>query len=1350
MNEYEALGHMKQVHRTEIPANHYFIPHHCVLKPESSTTKLRVVFDASCKTTSNKSLNDILYAGPTVQSELFAILLRFRTHKYVFTADIEKMYRQVWIHPDDQYHQLIVWRMNPSDDLKYYRLKTVTYGTTSAPFLATKCLDYLSEKAKDQFPLGSSALKHDFYVDDCLTGANSVAEAVQIQKELNKILLPSGFKLRKWCSNNGQILTDVPEADTIKTVKLDETLKHYSVKTLGLVWMPQRDQLCGRSQKSEASIITKRVVSSESAQIFDPLGLFAPVVVKAKIFMQTLWTLNLSWDDELPQELQNDWKNYRSDLQALNSMQIPRHIYNEKVPVHQEVHTFVDASERAYGAAVYIRATYKNNQISVRLLCSKSRVAPSAKETLPRLELCAALLGAELTHRVRKDLRLPIEKASGYFWTDSTVVLSWINASSAAYHTFVSNRIAKIQAVSDPSQWRHVSSANNPADVLSRGIAASKLSEHTLWLYGPLFLHGSSDKWIKRPIIGLSDLERRTKQVSLPACQGQTGEELYNCKHSNSFRRLQRIVAYMMRFCHKRNRSSTTTLCIGELTHARTIILRTIQKIDFACEYKQLVAHKAVDKKSALVSLFPMIGKDSLIRVGGRLEKSKLPYNAKHQILLPYNDPIVRMLLREMHEENMHCGAQALRAIARQQYWIINDKTMARSIIHCCVKCTKARPKLMQQIMGNLPVDRVTQARPFFNSGVDYCGPIWIHHKLRGKRPDKAYIAVFCCFATKAVHLELVSDLTTDAFLGALRRFLSRRGRCQTIHCDNATNFVGANNKLKALEEAIFTDKAQAQIIHHCNQRQVDFKFIPPRAPSFGGLWEAAVKSAKRLLVSVTATASLTFEELNTVIVEVEAILNSRPITPMSSDPTDASALTPGHFLIGEPLTAPPDVNLSPTNKTLVKRWELVSRLKHAFWKQWSMEYLQELQTRNKWKTMSQNVKEGLLVLIKEEDNLPVMSWPMGKIVKTYPGKDNYDRTFITPGHFLIGEPLVAQPDPEPLKIKSLSAQWDQVQSLKHEFWMQWSSEHLTSLQQHPKWKKAYQNVKEGMMVILKEDNVPMLYWPIGRILRLLPGPDGYVRVVEVDTPKGVLKRAIHNLAPLFRQEDPGEKRKDINDEDEKDEKDDQEPKRRKGTTLPLLSMPLLILLLLLPLAAASPINITRRSPLNIVGNIASSLFGVLDTEYAKKMSLTIEKVKTNEDYLLELVKNQTSIIDSTINIMKRDEAAIDRRIRIMNQQRVDLTNARLDSLKTFQWLKIKMPTEIIDLPHHHISAYVALFLSLGVIVVYLWKRFQKKTPPQTSSSSKDIELAEQPRLLSSSRMHHLMPSSDAFEINIG
>ncbi|XP_070144684.1 uncharacterized protein [Drosophila kikkawai] len=358
MDEYESLGHMKEVPPTRIPTDHYFIPHHCVLKPESSTTKLRVVFDASCKTTSNKSLNDILYAGPTVQSELFAILLRFRTHKYVFTADIEKMYRQ-------------------------------------------------------NLPLGAAVLKHDFYVDDCLTGANSIPEAVQIQQELNKILLPAGFKLRKWCSNNDEVLAQIPNEDIVNHVKLDETLQHYSVKTLGLIWVPNKDQLCGRSQKSEASTITKRVVSSEASQIFDPLGLFAPVVVKAKIFMQSLWELKMGWDDELPQLLQTEWKNYRADLQALNNLQIPRHIFDGKVPINQEIHTFVDASERAYGAAIYVRATYKNNQVSVRLLCSKSRVAPTAKETLPRLELCAAVLGAELTHREQQQQQQHVVTSPG-------------------------------------------------------------------------------------------------------------------------------------------------------------------------------------------------------------------------------------------------------------------------------------------------------------------------------------------------------------------------------------------------------------------------------------------------------------------------------------------------------------------------------------------------------------------------------------------------------------------------------------------------------------------------------------------------------------------------------------------------------------------------------------------------------------------------------------------------------------------------------------------------------------------------------------------------------------------------
>ncbi|XP_070068043.1 uncharacterized protein [Drosophila takahashii] len=518
------------------------------------------------------------------------------------------------------------------------------------------------------YPLGSGKLRDDFYGDDCLTGSNSIAESKQIADELNKILVPNGFKLRKWCSTTNNCY-------------------------------------------------------KEDIQ---------------------LWETKLEWGDELPEDLQTEWKNYRDDLLTLDTVTIPRHIYDGKIPVTQELHTFVDASARAYGAAFYVRAKYKNNQVSVRLLYSKSRVAPKAQQTLPRLELCAAVLGAELSDKVRKDLSFD-SSVTGYYWSDSMVVLSWINAAASTYHIFVANKIAKIQAITSQAQWRHVSSANNAADVLSRGILASKLGDHNLWFSGPLFLHGSSSQWTSTPDLKTSDLERRTKYISLQL-------------------------------------SPTSTILTAELHQARIVILRTIQQVEFAAELSQLQRYRTEDKKNRLVSLSPILGNDGLIRVGGRLENSALPYESKHQILLPYNDPIVKMLLRETHEDDMHCGAQALRAIVRQQHWILNEKIMSRSIIHNC---------------------------------------------------------------------------------------------------------------LKELETTIFTERAMDQIISQRSRRQVDFRFIPPRAPSFGGLWEAAVKSAKKLLLTTSSTASL---KLNTLIVEVEAILNYRPITPISNDPTDMEGLTPGHL----------------------------------------------------------------------------------------------------------------------------------------------------------------------------------------------------------------------------------------------------------------------------------------------------------------------------------------------------------------------------------------------------------------------------------------------------------------------
>ncbi|XP_075150685.1 uncharacterized protein LOC142224785 [Haematobia irritans] len=993
MKEYEALGHMTKVNIDNVTGAKYFIPHHCVLRPESSTTKLRVVFDASTKTSSGKSLNDVLYTGPTLQNDLFAIPLRFRLPRFVFTTDIEKMFRQILIHPKDRPYQIILWRNNITEPINYFTLNTVTYGTRPAPYLTIRCLKEISRENKMHFPLAASFLEKNFYVDDGLGGADNLNTALEIQRQLQQVMAQYGFNLRKWSANHIHLLHNIPECDQEVSLDFSTDDTNYT-KTLGLAWLPKADQLKVKVNLAPIRSVTKRTVTSDLARIFDPLGLLSPVVVRAKIFVQELWNLNLSWDEAVPSEFDYRWRNFRESLKSLETFPVHRHVHKGHISQNTQLHIFSDASEKAYGAAVYIRTILPNKIILVNLLWAKSRVAPLKQQTLPRLELCAAQLGANLAVKVKNDLDMMTTPT--YYWTDSTIVLNWINSRSSSFHTFVANRIASIQDNTTPEQWRHVSSKDNPADIISRGSDPHQLKQTTQWMLGPFFLHGDEKHWPPAFLPSPDSISTERKQNLHNLMLAADAENfLYKINHRNSLKTLQRIVAYVLRFIknsktRKENRQNRPTLTPLELHDSLIVIVRIAQHFKFKEDILQLEKHRELKGSSQIKGLSPFLDEHTVLRVGGRLEESTLSFNAKHPMLLPFNDPISRLIFESLHKENKHCGPTALLATVRQRFWPIKGKHLARETVHKCIQCARSKPKLLKQIMGNLPETRVTPARPFINAGVDYCGPIWVHFKTRGKRPQKAYLAIFCCFSTKAVHLELVTDLTTDAFIGALKRFIGRRGHCQNLYCDNATNFVGAKNQLAELPTSLFSTTAQEKIQRECATRSITFHFIPPRSPHFGGLWEAAVKSAKGLLIKEISSASLTYEEMETIVIEVEAILNSRPIAPLPNDPNDAAALTPGHFLIGEPLTAQVDVTARATTSTLAKRWELVSRIKHQFWKRWSQEYLNELQQRNKWQTASQNLQLGTIVAIK--DNLPVMNWRLGKVIETYPGSDGFVR----------------------------------------------------------------------------------------------------------------------------------------------------------------------------------------------------------------------------------------------------------------------------------------------------------------------------------------------------------------------
>ncbi|XP_037931693.1 uncharacterized protein LOC119666487 [Teleopsis dalmanni] len=387
------------------------------------------------------------------------------------------MYRQIQIHPDDRRFQNIWWREHSNEKLRLLQLSTVTYGTRTAPYLATKCPQTLAINNKSKYPLGAAALETDFYVDDGLCGANTITEAVEIKNQLINI---QTYKVRKWSANHQQLLHGIsPEDQEVDLNLLDE--EHTSVKTLGIIWLPKSDHFRIKVNTETENKVTKRIICSELARIFDPVGLVNPVTVQAKMFVQRLWQLQLDWDETLPEEMHPKWDRFRSKLKELQHIQIPRHVNNQsekKNPKTTQLHVFCDASQGVYGVAVYIRSSFPDGTIGVQLLASKSRVAPLKTQLIPRLELCATLLGANFPTRIKTDLHL--EQSKMFLWSDSEITLYWINSEPSKYQVFVANRIVKIQELTLSEQWRHVSSKLNPADMLSRGVNPQDLELETV------------------------------------------------------------------------------------------------------------------------------------------------------------------------------------------------------------------------------------------------------------------------------------------------------------------------------------------------------------------------------------------------------------------------------------------------------------------------------------------------------------------------------------------------------------------------------------------------------------------------------------------------------------------------------------------------------------------------------------------------------------------------------------------------------------------------------------------------------------------------------------------------------
>lgn len=989
MQEYLDIGHMEIIPENEIdiPAtSSFYLPHHPV--PNKTGDKFRVVFDGSVKSSSGVSLNDKLIIGPQLQNDLTTLLLRFRSHKIAIIADIEKMYRQIILQDSD--FQRIVWRNSPFEPVQDFRLTRIAYGTASAPYLATKCLQQLAVEEADRFPLASKAAMRDFYVDDLMSGANSLPEALELQGQLIQMLASAGFNLRKWASNSKELLEsidpDLHSSSASMSIDIDET-----IKTLGILWHPTSDVFIFKvNPLSPEGILTKRTLLSTIAKTFDPLGWLSPITIKHKIIMQKLWKYQLEWDEKVPPDISCEWTELTEDMVFVKDIKIPRFLSTDSNNQFQ-LHGFSDASEKAYAAAIYFRSVSDIGQISVQLVISKTRVAPIKIISLPRLELCAALLLTKLMDFTCKALNVPMLQT--HFYSDSTIVLAWIGSHSSRWKTFVANRISKIQNLSSPTQWHHVPGNLNPADLATRGVTSSTLLTSS-WLCGPKFLHQPT---LVQPSTFIPPLnkpvpEERSCTVQSTATIRDSPETHPLFTKFSSLTKLKRILALCLRFVYNcRNSQSKRTgfLKTDELHDAMLVLIKLVQSSEFNNESNALQNSKPLSCRSKILSLNPFLDDSGILRVGGRLRHANIAYGHKHPILLPKRHIFINLIVRQYHINLLHAGPQLVHSCIQEQFWIIGARDVIRHFIRKCLTCSKNKASVTNQMMGDLPSARVSPAPTFLRCGVDYAGPFQLKTaKGRGSKSFKAYIALFVCFTTRAIHLELVTDLSSDAFIAALKRFISRRGKCSDIYSDCGSNFVGAKRKLLEVEKLSKSKSYNKNINQYLSDIGINWHFNVPGAPHMGGLWEAGIKSTKYHLKRVVGETKLTYEEFATLLTQIEACLNSRPITALSNDPSDLSALTPGHFIIGRSLTSIPEPDYINSKISYLNRWQIIQKMLQQFWKRWHREYLCRLQQRPKWLLPTKNFQINDLCLIKE-DNMPPTKWRMCRIIQLHPGLDD-------------------------------------------------------------------------------------------------------------------------------------------------------------------------------------------------------------------------------------------------------------------------------------------------------------------------------------------------------------------------
>ncbi|XP_055623726.1 uncharacterized protein LOC129767128 [Toxorhynchites rutilus septentrionalis] len=902
--EYLEKGYAYRITPAEMestdPRRVWYLPLGVVRNPKKPG-KIRLIWDAAARV-NGTSFNDMVLKGPDMMTALTTVLLRFRQKRVAFSADIKEMFHQFLIRSRDRQAQRFVFREHPGQPPQIYVMRVATFGAACSPCIAQYLKNKNSKEYANKFPDAARAIIENHYADDYLDSVDSVEEAVNLINEVKYVHSMAGMEIRNFSPNFTEVLTRIGETSKVQQKSLTPTISVERI--LGMVWRSSEDVFSFElSVKEEIRNIvesqnapTKRQVLRTIMSLYDPLGLVAHFSVHGKILMQRIWRTSTGWDETISGDLVEEWRRWINTLMKIGEVSVPRCFFSGIVtPKNLQIHFFVDASENAYACVVYIRSLY-NGTPRCSLIAAKTKVAPLKPNSIPRLELQAALIGSRLLDNICKSLTITV--AARYLWSDSTTVLAWLKSETRRYHQFVGFRVGEILSTTTVSEWRKVQSKFNIADQATKWRDGPSFNPNDWWYTGPAFLMNPDDNWQKDDSEEFSTEEDlraaflHHRVLSTPILQYLRFSKWKRFLRSTGF-----VVRAMKRFL---GLHAIGPLSQEELQQAETLIWQQVQQEEYTDELAILrynkdnpdMESKSVDSTSALYKLSPMLDSDGVLRMNSRIGAAPIVTNeVRFPVLLPKSHRATELLVADYHARFLHSNHETVVNELRQRFYIPQLRVVVRKIAKQCQYCRVHKAVPHPPIMAPLPEIRLTAfVRPFTHTGVDYFGPVFVK---QGRSLVKRWIALFTCLSIRAVHLEVVHGLSTQSCVMAIRRFVARRGSPSTFCSDNGTNFIGASNILQ--EQLKITNEHCAATFTNTNTRWL---LNPPLTPHMGGSWERMVRSVKVAMTAISEHPHHPSDEvLETVALEAESVVNSRPLTYIALDHAEQEALTPNHFM---------------------------------------------------------------------------------------------------------------------------------------------------------------------------------------------------------------------------------------------------------------------------------------------------------------------------------------------------------------------------------------------------------------------------------------------------------------------